>query len=142
MQHLPEGGVMNDDQKARWQGPGADLVFDRNDFEILDLVTNLSPELRVSAAVLKQARAANLAYPIERVDDLIQLLNGERFIGGGHHITDQSIKQYMPAEFFPIEHEGDLVSRVYMALLRCKHEWSLAAQVRPETVRESQELNG
>jgi hypothetical protein len=122
------------DDKSRWSGVCSDITFERDDFEVLDLALQLIPELRLCALALKRARAAKLQYPIESVDALTGLLPNERFVGAGHHITSRDMRHYLPAEFFPIAHEGELVSRLYLALTRCKHELTLAASAWPEMV--------
>ena len=112
------------DKKARqaWHGPGADLEFDSSDFEIVDLVLGQIPELRICAIALKRFRALKLKFPVKSQKSLNVLIGNKSFKGGGHIIGTKDIARYMPSEFFPISDEGELVSRVYIALIRCKHE--------------------
>jgi hypothetical protein len=77
---------------------------------------------------VKRARLAKVRYPISSADQLIALL-GERKseAGGGHVIYAENITTFIPSEFFPIRHEGELVSRAYLALMRAPHPASIAA---------------
>jgi hypothetical protein len=112
--------------KKLWRGHSADIDFEPKDFEVLDLALNVDPELRLSALAVKRARQAGLKYPVTGADDLAALFDRSGFRGGGHTIVPADAAKYMPAEFFPIAHEGELVSRIYIALRRCNHEASLA----------------
>jgi hypothetical protein len=122
------------DPKTRklWEGHGGDIVFQPEDFDILDLTLSLMPELRICAAAVKRARSAKLRYPISSPDQLNALLdNGKHASSGGHEIKAEDIPKYMPKEFFPIEHEGALISRIYIALIRCNQE-TMQKRVAPE----------
>ena len=113
---------MKEEARIAWHGAGAELRFDPSDFEVIDLVLGQIPELRVCAFALKRARATNLKFPLSSAKDLFGLLQNRRFAGGGHEFGTKDIATYLPAEFFPIIDEGELVSRLYIALLRCHHE--------------------
>jgi hypothetical protein len=113
---------MNKEERRSWHGAGADLEFEPSDFEVVDLVLGQIPELRICATALKRARAAKLTFPINEPKSLFGLFQGKKFKGGGHEFGTDEAVTYMPPEFFPINHEGELVSRMYTALVRCKHE--------------------
>lgn len=113
---------MDKDARKAWHGAGADLQFEPGDFEVLDLVLGQIPELRICAYALKRARAVNLTFPITTTESLSALFEGKRFDGGGHRFGPGDASRFMPADFFPIGDEGELVSRIYIALVRCKHE--------------------
>jgi hypothetical protein len=117
---------------AAWQGASADIVFEPADFDVLDITLSLMPELRICALAVKRARAANVKYPITLADQLVVLLENRRFATAGHQIEAEDVGKYMPKEFFPIEHEGELISRIFIALARCKHEMAVAAHADPE----------
>ena len=122
-------------QRTARHGEGAKIEFQSNDFEILDMVLDQVPELRICATVIKRARIANIVYPIERSESLHVLFSGETFEGGGHRFGVDAVTHFMPTEFFPISNERELVSRVYIALVRCKHEDALAAHSSVELLR-------
>lgn len=107
-----------------WRGAGADIQFGPEDFEVMELAMGVVPEVRVCALVLKWMRDANLQYPVLAVDEIVQAFPHERFVGGGHMIDSDGIRVFMAKEYFPIEHEGALLSRIYLALMRCKNELS------------------
>jgi hypothetical protein len=122
------------DARSRWASSAKDIVFGKDDFEVLDLAVSLNPDLRISALAVKRARDAKLKYPIERVDALQLLLHKGVFKGGGHHILPDDVHHYMPEQFFPIDSEEELISRIYIALTRCRHEAAIAAGVSPEAM--------
>ena len=47
------------------------------------------------------------------------------------------VSRFIPSEFFPIKNEAELVSRVYIALIRCKHEGALKHHISRSTKGES-----
>jgi hypothetical protein len=107
-----------------WTGgtKGVDLTPD--DFEAMNVALSLVPELRLVALAIVRARRAGVAYPLSSPSQIEQLLEGERdLVAGGHHIDARTIRRYFTTSDFPIEHEGDLASTVYLALNRCvRHE--------------------
>ena len=107
-----------------WRGAGGDIHFRPADFEIMDLALGIVPEARVCALVLKWARESKLQFPIQDVDALIRAFPHKQFIGGGHQIDPGSIRTFMVKEYFPIQHEGELLSRAFLGLMRCKAETS------------------
>lgn len=115
-------------KRQAWHGPGADLQFEPEDFEVLDLTLGQIPELRICALALKRARARKLKYPVRNAKALSVLIGKGQFVGGGHKISTADIGRYMPADFFPLANEGELVSGIYIALMRCKHEEALKMQ--------------
>jgi hypothetical protein len=112
-----------------WRGAGSDIEFEPEDFEVLELSLALIPEVRVCAQVLKWAREANLKYPVMSPAGLTTAMRRKTFTGGGHTLDAKGILTFMTSEYFPINDEGDLLSRSYMALLRCKAQ---AAQDNPQ----------
>ena len=118
---------MNKQDRIAWHGAGADIRFSADDFEVLDLVLGQNPELRVCAWALKQALAAKVKFPIKSARAVGALMRGKAFNAGGHSFTARDVPRLMPAEHFPIRNEGDLVSRVYIALIRCRHEHTMRA---------------
>ncbi len=124
----------------RWKGQGAEIKFEPGDFEVLDLVLHLIPELRICGLAVKQARAAKVKYPITKVDEVVRLLESKTLEVAGHLITEKDVRVYLPPEFFPIEHEGDLVSKTYIGLLRCNRDVQLASSISPEVLAIAEQL--
>jgi len=114
-----------------WRGAGADIQFAPEDFEVMELAMGVVPEVRLCAVVLKWARDGNLQYPVQGVDDIIQVFPHKQFVGCGHEIDPGGIRAFMAKEYFPIEHEGELLSRTYLALMRCKYEASKSNPTEP-----------
>ena len=107
----------------RWKGLAADVVFEPSDFDILDLTLCRDPDLRLTAFALKKARESGLRFPVDAPEKLSMLLGSSpREERCGHSIGKEEIVKYMPREWFPINHEGELVSCVYLALARCAHD--------------------
>lgn len=115
-----------------WAAVGADIKFEPGDFEILDLTLSLMPELRICAMVLKRARKKGLKYPIKSADQLSKLLEKKVEVGGGRQISSKLISKYTKKEFFPIEHEGQLVSTVYLGLMICRTEMAVELATNPK----------
>jgi len=107
---------------ARLNRLTSDIEFSREDAEILDLVLNIRPELRVCAEAVRQARRVGLQYPITSVAGFLQGLGPRPFPGIAVEIKDDDIRRLFPAEWFPIDDEVDLVMRIYLAIQRCQYE--------------------
>jgi hypothetical protein len=120
--------------RKRWRAFGEQIEFTAEDWEVLDLTLSLVPDLRICAVALKYARAKKVRYPIESVGDLIKHLENGRFMAGRHLINAEEIKTYMQEGFFPIEHEGALLSRMYAALGRHRYEMAMLSASHPKTI--------
>ena len=84
--------------KFRWQGASADIAFTPGDFDVLDIILSLIPELWIGALVVKRARAAQVRYQIESVDKLIRLLDdGQQLVGASHRINADDVRKYLPS---------------------------------------------
>lgn len=105
-----------------WRGASADIQLGHEDAEVMEVALSLVPEVRLCALALKWARAAKVHYPIMGVEDLVRAFPHQQFKGGGHFIDAQGIRTFLAKEYFPIENEGELLSRVYLALVRCRYE--------------------
>jgi hypothetical protein len=105
-----------------WRGPALPLSLTEVDLDLLDLVLCVYPELRVVTFLGQQARARGLNYPVENVQQLIQLIGEDRFELGEHRVDATEIGKAMPEEWFPLSHEGDLLTATHRALLRCSTE--------------------
>lgn len=110
------------DSLELWRGSGIDIKFKPTDFEVTELALGIIPELRICAMALKWARKAGIHYPVEDVEQIVKAFPHTKFQGGGHEITTDSIRALMPSEYFPIQHEGELLSKAYLSLMRCKIE--------------------
>jgi hypothetical protein len=113
-----------------WRGNAIALELSAGDLDLLDNVITLVPILRIVAAIGQEARKRNVQYPVKGVADLGACLAKTSLLLGNHRIDSETIARTMPDAWFPIVHEGELLSRVHLALLRCEME---AAQMRPRS---------
>jgi hypothetical protein len=107
-----------------WTGGTKAIDLNPDDFQPMDVALSLAPELRLVALAVVRARRAGIAYPLSSPRQIEHLLEGKRdLVAGGRHIDARHIQRYLTASDFPIEHEGDLASTVYLVLNRCvRHE--------------------
>lgn len=122
------------ESRKRWLEVAEPISFTEDDFDVLDLTLSVIPDLRICAAVLKHARARHLNYPVESVDELIRNIDDGHFIAGRHVIDAEEIRTYMPDAFFPIDHEGELLSKVFAALGRQRYEMAALASLHPHSI--------
>ena len=102
-----------------WRGAALPLSISENDLELLDLVLCVYPELRIVLYLGQLARRHGLTYPVENVDRLTALIGDDSFELGEHRIDASEIARAMPREWFPLSHEGDLLTAAHRALLGC-----------------------
>lgn len=114
-----------------WRATALELSLSAEDLDLLDRVLTVVPILRIIAAVGQEARKRGLRYPVSGVEALQACLGNDRLVLGQHRIDGDSIARAMPHGWFPIAHEGELLSRVHLALLRCEME---AEQMAPRPV--------
>ena len=111
------------------------VIFDKEDFQIMDLALKYNPELRLSAGVLKRFKKSKIKYPIKSFDVMLKLMPKSSFRIEGHHFNEKFVKRYMRQEYFPINDDSDLINKCYLALISCKEDISWAARA-PENGRE------
>jgi len=111
-----------------WRGNALRVEFCADDLDLLDNVITVVPILRIVAAIGQEARKRGLHYPVASVADLGGCLGKASLHYLNHRIDPETIAHTMPESWFPIAHEGELLSRVHLALLRCEME---AAQMGP-----------
>jgi len=105
-----------------WRANALEIDFSADDVDLLDNVITVVPILRIVAAIGKEARKRGLRYPVATAADLARYLGSESLLYGRHRVDPESIGRTMPDTWFPIAHEGELLSRVHLALLRCEME--------------------
>ena len=109
---------------ASWRGPAIPLSLTEADLDLLDLVLCVYPELRIVALLGQLARARGLRYPVESVRQLVELAGDERMELGEHLVDAEQIGDAIPEEWLPIAHEGEFLTVVHRALVRCSAEAS------------------
>ena len=110
-----------------WRGNALAIEFSENDLDLLDNVITVVPILRIVAAIGREVRGRGLRYPVAGPADLVACLGKDTLIYGNHRIDRAAIEHTMPESWFPIAHEGELLSRVHLALLRCEAEGAQTA---------------
>jgi hypothetical protein len=112
-------------------GGAKGITFTSSDFKAMDLALSLVPELRIAAFAVRLAQESGTDYPIVSPSQLTRLL-GETAVlqAGGHEMDGDSIHRFFVSGDFPIGNEAELVSRVYVALNRCRHLVQLQLSLR------------
>jgi hypothetical protein len=102
-----------------WRGPSIALSLSEADLELLDLTLCVYPELRIVVYLAQVARSRGLSYPVEYVQQLVEAIGQDRFELGEHLVDAEQIAKAMPEEWFPLSHEGEFLTAVHRALVRC-----------------------
>jgi hypothetical protein len=101
----------------------SEQLFEAEDVGLLQHVLELVPDLLAVALAAKRAKAMGLTFPVERVEDLFQVLGEEESLSVGRHVLGrQAISRFMPEGFFPIQDEDQLLRRSYVAMVACREE--------------------
>lgn len=103
-----------------------EMVFEAPDLDLLNLAVKWVPELCIATWAAKRRRELGLGYPFAGPDDLLKLLAGKDFLGGGYRIRPEDVARYVPAVFFPISSDEDLIGKVRISLVRASQEHSIA----------------
>jgi hypothetical protein len=114
-----------------WRANCIKLKLGVEDLDLLDNVTAIAPLLRIVTAIGQEARRRGVTYPVANAHELQSRLKRVKLVFGNHRIDSEAVARTMPDAWFPIAHEGELLSRVHLALLRCEAE---AAQLAPRPV--------
>jgi hypothetical protein len=102
-----------------WRAGAVPLSLTEDDLELLDRVLCVYPELRIVTFLGQVARSRHVRYPVSRVEELSAAIGEDFFELGEHRIDAEELVAAMPREWFPINHEGELLSAIHLALLRC-----------------------
>jgi hypothetical protein len=118
-----------------WRGSVAALRLGVEDLELVDLVLCVAPELRVVCYLGQLARARELTYPVESVQQLTQVLGDDSFQVGDHLINAETVAKAVAEEWLPLNHEGEFLSATHLALIRSRAEatarWDWRARPSP-----------
>jgi hypothetical protein len=109
-----------------WRGDELELSLGEEDLDLVDNVLCLAPELRIVVRLGQEARQRVVTYPVTSLKSLVRQLQGDSFELDGHRVDAASIRHAMAEDWFPLEHEGELLSAIHLAIRRCQAE--LAAE--------------
>jgi hypothetical protein len=115
----PAGDVSEARSLEGWRADAIELPLDADDLDLIDRVLCVVPELRIVAFLGQVARRRGLAYPVSTAKELVAILGDDSFELAGHRVDAESI-QDLPQEWFPLAHEGELLSVIYLGLHRCQ----------------------
>lgn len=127
-----KGFLTNISDLSRGRGglkPDNDVVFEREDIEILNEVLDIVPELKICALAVKLHRKQGSRYPITDRQSLFDLFDGPKLAIANHLITREVIERYVHDSIFPINNDQALMRVVYLALGACNADlnWALKA---------------
>lgn len=88
--------------------------FAIDDVELLNAALELHPTLASATHLVYAARKLGISYPLKEVEDLKPIF--DKFpMFGALDIEFEHAKKFIPAKFFPIEAEDELLARALMA---------------------------
>ena len=105
-----------------WRANALQLHLGNADLDLLDAALCIVPELRIVVLLGQLARSRRLAYPVVSTKTLADCLGDDTFDLAGHRVNAQAILHTMPEAWFPIAHEGELLSAIHLALVKCRTE--------------------
>lgn len=90
-----------------------DDAFKKDDLPLLNRLIAGNPQLRETAALVKKISGSG-KYPISSVDDLITAVGGpdSTFTFKGRTMSLREAKDFVPAHYFPITSEADLIAKL------------------------------
>ncbi|HEX6076555.1 MAG TPA: hypothetical protein VFZ32_14980 [Micromonosporaceae bacterium] len=101
--------------------------------DLIDSVLCLQPELRVVIFLGQESRRRGLSYPVERPEQLAELIGDSAFDLAGHRVDRKTMIRALAEQWFPLTHEGELLSVICLALHRCRAE---AVEKRLDAIRD------
>jgi hypothetical protein len=81
------------------------------DLPLINRLLQAHPDLHETIGLLKQVNQS-AKYPINSFDDLAKALGGETFTFRGRTMTMAEAKEAIPAYYFPIGSESDLMTKM------------------------------
>jgi hypothetical protein len=120
-----------------WRGTTSQLHLAPEDLDLVSLVLHLDPELCALTWLAQQARLRGLRYPVKRPADLAALVAGDPIQVADHHVSAQSVMEALDEAWFPLTHEGEFLSVLRLALVRCRGTAAAVALDRLVALRDS-----
>lgn len=110
-----------------WRGQALDLNLGDIDRDLVDNALCLNPALRVVVRLGQEARRRGVTYPVKSAAQLVSCLGRDSLKLAGHRVSAKSIAHALAGEWFPIVHEGELLTVIHLALRRCEAEAAAAS---------------
>ncbi len=105
-----------------WRGHQVELSLGERELDLVDNALCLMPELRAVIRFGQEARRLGVTYPISSAKQLIGLLKGHSLRLGELRVDAKSMAHALAKEWFPLAHEGELLSAIHLAIRRCQAE--------------------
>ena len=110
-----------------WRGHQVELSLGEQDLELVDNALCLIPEVRAVVRFGQEARRLGIGYPITSPKQLMGFLKGQSLRLGELRVDAKSMAHALAKEWFPLAHEGELLSAIHLAIRRCQAESDAAA---------------
>ncbi len=105
-----------------WRGQQVELSLGERDLDLVDNALCLIPELRAVIRFGQEARRIGVTYPITSSKQLIGFLKRDSLRLGELRVDAKSMAHALAKEWFPLAHEGELLSAIHLAIGRCQAE--------------------
>jgi len=109
-----------------WRNDQIELSLGEQDLDLVDNALCLIPELRAVIRLGQEARRRGVAYPITSSRHLLGLLKADSLRLGEVRVDAKSMTHALAKEWFPLAHEGELLSAIHLAIRRCQAEVAAA----------------
>jgi hypothetical protein len=108
-----------------WCGAASNIDLAAADRDLLDLVLCVYPDLRATAYLGQMARERGMRYPIANLEQILDTLGGARIEVGEIVVDEWTVPEALREEPFPLNHEGELLSAIHRAIVRCRERATL-----------------
>jgi hypothetical protein len=116
-----------------WRGAASNIDLTPADKALLDLVLCVYPDLRATAYLGQIARERGIRYPIANLEQIIDALAGGRIEVGEIVVDESTVPDALREELFPLSHEGELLSAIHRAIVRCRARATLRRHAAADT---------
>jgi hypothetical protein len=108
-----------------WCGAASNVDLAAADRDLLDLALYVYPDLRATAYLGQVARDRDLRYPVTHLEQILDALEGARIEIGEIVVDEVAVSDALREEPFPLNHEGELLSAIHRAIVRCRGQATL-----------------
>lgn len=108
-----------------WCGVAINIDLASADLDLLNLALCVYPDLRATTYLAQIARDRGMRYPIANLGQIVDILGGARIEVGEVVVDESTVTDALRGEPFPINHEGELLSAIHRAIVRCRQRETL-----------------